>query len=117
MTTEIQQTQILTTCDGQIGNNGMCSKCGQPAQTTGNSCGRLIPVQPMKQQTPLQKLITKLKAQTQGEQGNYYEALDYVICEAEYLLPEEKQRLIDANECFNPKHQSGEEYFNETFQS
>jgi len=41
------QTQIMTTCDGQIGSNGMCDKCGQTAQTTGNSCGILIPVNPV----------------------------------------------------------------------
>ena len=38
-------TQVMTTCDGQIQLNGWCNKCGQPAQTTGMVCGRLIPVQ------------------------------------------------------------------------
>ena len=46
MTTEKQQTQVMTTCDGQIDINGLCNKCGQLAQTTGNYCGRLIPVNP-----------------------------------------------------------------------
>lgn len=46
----IMVTQTYTTCNGQIGNNGQCNKCGQVAITVGNSCGRLIPV-PEKQQT------------------------------------------------------------------
>jgi len=31
----------LTTCDGIIGMDGICSKCYQPAMTSSNICGRL----------------------------------------------------------------------------
>jgi len=114
------QTQIMTTCDGQIGINGFCNKCGQPAMTTGNSCGRLIPVQPVKQQTPLQKLI------------EFMDITPYVGNEiydkAKSLLAEEKQMVIDAY-CVGEsdgqnmakysdhyKFETGEQYFNETYQ-
>jgi len=112
------QTQIMTTCDGQIGSNGMCNKCGQPAMTTGNSCGRLIPVNSVerKQQTPLQKLI------------EFMDITPYVGNEiydkAKSLLAEEKQMVIDAYEdgrkqadcmSWQYKDKSGEQYFNETY--
>lgn len=115
MTTEKQQTQTYTTCDGQIGTSGMCNKCGQPAMTTGNSCGRLIPVQPEKQLTPLQKLLQFMKDYPQT----------YWYDEAKRLLPEEKQMVIDAygtasNYRFssNPTEafKTGEQYFNDTFE-
>lgn len=54
-------TETLTTCTGTIQSNGYCDKCYQPAQTTSNQCGRLIPMtnQP-KQKTPLQEFIDDL---------------------------------------------------------
>lgn len=38
-------TQTLVTCNGKINQHGFCDKCYQPAHTTSNQCGRLVPYQ------------------------------------------------------------------------
>lgn len=38
-------TQTLVTCNGKINQHGFCEKCYQPAHTTSNQCGRLVPYQ------------------------------------------------------------------------
>lgn len=38
-------TQTLVTCNGKINQHGFCDKCYQPAHTTSNQCGRLVPCQ------------------------------------------------------------------------
>lgn len=38
-------TQTLVTCNGKINQHGFCDKCYQPAPTTSNQCGRLVPYQ------------------------------------------------------------------------
>jgi len=116
MTTEI--------CNGRIQPNGFCDKCYQNASGTSSYCGRLIPIQPMKQQTPLQKLIEKMKhnleyftpPNNEFQAGRRAEASS-LIKYAESLLPEEKQMVIDAVDTIRiiPADLTGEQYFNETY--
>jgi len=86
----------------------------------------------MKQQTPLQKLIDKLNQSIKlyEESGSYdkfarrIDDLKDIIKEAESLLPEEKQMVIDAFDTAvkfrfssnsNEAFKQGEQYFNETY--
>jgi len=74
-----------------------------------------------KQQTPLQKLIAKFKAQLGEvhEQSEYREVLEYAIGEVESLLPEEKQMFRDTIHAgIQPdiSDESCDRYFNDTYQ-
>jgi hypothetical protein len=76
-----------------------------------------------KQQTPLQKLIAVLKKKQDffDKEETGYVCYGIAIAEAESLLPEEKQMVIDAYdaspEYAGKKFETGEQYFNETFKS
>ena len=41
-------TEILTSCNGKIGNLGYCDKCGVKSEITSSHCIRLIPVEQAK---------------------------------------------------------------------
>jgi len=113
-------TQVMTTCDGKTNSFGFCDKCSNPVQGTSVYCGRLIPVQPVKQQTPLQKLIEWIEADKHRNIPD-----NVIIAKAKSLLPEEKQMVIDAHTtganmeynyiAYGYFTKTSEQYFNETY--
>ena len=66
----MENTRILTVCDGQI-KNGFCSKCWQPAQTTSNYCGRFIepPTIATDSTTPLKSSQEPYRVERPSEDG------------------------------------------------